>query len=398
VAAQAEAGEGASRAGRQHERPDERLVAIDPARPDPAVLARAAAVLRAGGLVAFPTETVYGLGANALDDAAVRRIYAAKGRDAADPLIVHLAGQEDLPAVAVEPPAVVALLGARFWPGPLTLVLRKSGRVPDSATAGLPSVAVRVPRHPVAQGLLRAAGVPVAAPSANTFTRTSATTAGHVLEDLGGRVDLILDGGPAPIGIESTVLAVAPDGALRLLRPGAVPVEAVDAALAAAGLPPVAPRAPDGAPAPAPGAAAPAPGQMLKHYAPRARLLYVRGEGDGARTALLAAAGAALARGERVGLLLYDEDAALPAALGAAGATPPEGGAGDAGRVQSAALGPASDPAGVARSLFAAMRRLDALGVDVILARGLPQSGLGLAIDDRLTRAAGSRVLPAGPD
>jgi L-threonylcarbamoyladenylate synthase len=361
------------------------------------VLARAAAVLRAGGLVAFPTETVYGLGANALDDAAVRRVYAAKGRDAADPLIVHLAGQADLAAVAVEPPAVVALLGARFWPGPLTLVLRKSGRIPDSATAGLPSVAVRVPRHPVAQGLLRAAGVPVAAPSANTFTRTSATTAGHVLEDLGGRVDLILDGGPAPIGIESTVLAVAPDGALRLLRPGAVPVEAVDAALAGAGLPPVAveTRAPGAAPAPAPGAPATAPGQMLKHYAPRARLLYVRGEGDGARAALRAAAGAALARGERVGLLLYDEDAALPAALGA----DPDGTAGSAGRVLSAALGPAADPAAVARVLFAAMRRLDALGVDVILARSLPESGLGLAIDDRLTRAAGSRVLPAaGPD
>jgi L-threonylcarbamoyladenylate synthase len=360
------------------------VVAIDPLHPDAAVLARAAAVLRAGGLVAFPTETVYGLGANALDDAAVRRVYAAKGRAAADPLIVHLASREGLAGVAVDPPAVVGLLGERFWPGPLTLVLPKSPRIPDSATAGLPSVAVRVPRHPVAQGLLRAAGVPVAAPSANTFTRTSATTAAHVLEDLGERVDLILDGGPAPIGIESTVLAVAPDGALRLLRPGAVPVEAVDAVLAAAGLPPVARRAAGEAAGPAPGAAAAAPGQMLKHYAPRARLLYVRGEGDGARAALLGAAGAALGRGQRVGLLLYDEDAALPAALGAA-----------PGEVLSASLGPATDPAAVARRLFAAMRRLDALGVDVILARSLPEDGLGLAIDDRLTRAAGSRVLPA---
>ena len=215
------------------------VLRIDPAHPDGALLARAAEVIRAGGLVAFPTETVYGLGANALDAVAVGRIYAAKGRDAGDPLIVHLPSAARLPDVARDLPPIVDLLGARFWPGPLTLVVPRAPRVPLSVTAGLPTVAVRVPAHPVARGLLEASGVPLAAPSANTFTRTSATTAAHVQEDLGRRVDLILDGGPAPLGIESTVLQVQGDGTLRLLRPGAVTIEALDDVLARAGRPPV---------------------------------------------------------------------------------------------------------------------------------------------------------------
>jgi L-threonylcarbamoyladenylate synthase len=332
----------------------------------------------------------------------VERIYAAKGRDANDPLIVHLPAADRLPEVARDLPPVVDLLGASFWPGPLTLVVPKSPRVPPAVTAGLPTVAVRVPAHPVAQGLLEACGVPLAAPSANTFTRTSATTAAHVQEDLGQRVDLILDGGPAPLGIESTVLQVHRDGTLRLLRPGAVTLEALDEVLTRAGRPPVVRPALQSSPGetvpgPAPGAApgttgsgpAPGPGMLLKHYAPRARMRFFRGPPAAAREALLGAAREALARGERVGLLLYREDTPHAAGL--------EEGAGE--RVRTEDLGPAGDAAGVGRRLFAAMRRLDATGVDTILARSLPAGGLGLAIDDRLTRAAGGEVVQVGgPD
>jgi L-threonylcarbamoyladenylate synthase len=208
-----------------------RLVRVDPAVPDPAIIAEAAAIIKRGGLVAFPTETVYGLGANALDARAAEGIFAAKQRSRDDPLIVHLASPDELDAIVSEVPPTARALAARFWPGPLTLVLPKRPIVPDVVTAGLPSVAVRVPSHAVARALLRAAGLPIAAPSANLFTRSSATTAQHVLEDLGDRVDLILDGGPTPFGIESTVVAAGATE-VRLLRPGAVTPEAIAEALA----------------------------------------------------------------------------------------------------------------------------------------------------------------------
>ncbi len=377
-----------------------RVVPVDPQRPEPSVVERAGRLLRGGGLVAFPTETVYGLGANALDDTAVRRIFAAKERSLNDPLIVHIGGLADLTRVAVDVPPLVEVLATSFWPGPLTLVLRKSHQVPDSVTAGLASVAVRVPRHPVAAALLRAAGVPVAAPSANRFTRTSATTAAHVQEDLAGRVDLILDGGAAPIGIESTVLRVNQDGSVELLRPGAVSVEAIDAVLRGAGRGGVARRA--GTPAGAPDSAgraaasgragsldtsaddgpAASPGQMLKHYAPRARLLYFRGPENAARSAMRRALRTALNQGQAVGLLRFEEDRA--AFRDMTDGTP---------GLVAEDLGPASDVAGVGSRLFAAMRRLDGAGVAAIYIRSLPATGLGLAIDDRLTRAAGGRVI-----
>ncbi|HEX2035835.1 MAG TPA: L-threonylcarbamoyladenylate synthase, partial [Chloroflexota bacterium] len=308
------------------------VIAVDPLHPPPQALALAGQLIREGKLVAFPTETVYGLGANAYDDAAVRRVFAAKGRASDDPLIVHLATTAELEAVAEVPGelrAVVQALAARFWPGPLTVVLPKSARIPPSVTAGLPTVAVRVPSHAVAQGVLRAAGVPIAAPSANTFTRTSATAAAHVVEDLGPRVDLVLDGGPAPIGIESTVIQLA-GGEVRLLRPGAVPPEAIDEVLLQQGLPPTRRVSPasqqsddrdaaggaEGGPAPSPAGAegqtaprgpAASPGLSPKHYAPRARLLYFSGPPAAAREAMLAAAREALTGGRRVGLLLYHE-------------------------------------------------------------------------------------------
>jgi L-threonylcarbamoyladenylate synthase len=341
------------------------VVKIDPAHPDPALIERAAAIIRRGGLVAFPTETVYGLGANALDEAAVRSIFAAKRRALDDPLIVHLASTGDLPSVVSQVPPIARALAERFWPGPLTLVLPKLQIVPDLATAGLPTVAVRVPSHPVAQALIRAANVPIAAPSANLFTRTSATIAQHVVEDLGDRVDLILDGGPASHGIESTVVAVT-DGEARLLRPGATTPEALADALSA--LDPPAPLLLG-----AIGRTA-SPGLLAKHYSPRASLFLVTGEPAETRPALRRAVERALQSDRRVGVLLVDEDAPLFADLGQ--------------RIETILLGSEADLSQVAARLFAAMRQLDAAGCDAIYTRALGASGVGLAILDRLTRAA----------
>lgn len=315
--------------------------------------------------MAFPTETVYGLGANALDAAAVARIFAAKERARDDPLIVHLAGAEALARVALAIPPLAQALAAAHWPGPLTLVLPKSEAVPASVTAGLDSVAVRVPALPVARALIEAAGVPLAAPSANRFTRTSATTAEHVLADLGGRIELVLDGGPATAGIESTVVQVE-DGVVRMLRPGALTLEALQETLAAAGY---------GGEVLFGGRAKASPGMMAKHYAPRARLVYVRGPG-----ALAAAAGrlrAERAASRRAGLIASDEQLA---ALG-------EGG----GLCLSLGPGDALDVA--ARRLFAALRELDARGAEVVVALAPSGAeGLGRAIDDRLRRAAAEVV------
>jgi L-threonylcarbamoyladenylate synthase len=226
-----------------------------------AELARAAEILHRGGLVAFPTETVYGLGANALDDSAVRRIYAVKGRPATSPLIVHIANRGMIPAVAAEWPEVAQRLSARFWPGPLTLVVKKSRTVPASVTAGLDTVGIRMPAHPLAMALIDRALLPLAAPSANRFTEISPTTAEHVRASLGDAIDLILDGGPARVGIESTVLSVAGPNPI-LLRPGMIsqaqiegvigPIELVAQAQA--------------------GAAHPSPGLHARHYSPRTPL------------------------------------------------------------------------------------------------------------------------------
>src|SRR5262245_24196245 len=232
------------------------VLPVDPLRPDPAAVARAAEVVRGGGLVAFPTETVYGLGALALDPAAVGHIFTAKGRPASNPLIVHVAepGPHDLAAAW---PAAAARLAERFWPGPLTLVLTRTERVPDIVTAGGLTVALRMPAHPVALALLRAVGVPVAAPSANRSTRLSPTLAAHILDGLDGRIDLILDAGPTAGGLESTVLDLTTDPP-RLLRPGLVTPAEIEAVVG-----PVARSASTETAGPLP-----SPGMLARHYAP----------------------------------------------------------------------------------------------------------------------------------
>ncbi|MGD0300503.1 MAG: L-threonylcarbamoyladenylate synthase [Bryobacteraceae bacterium] len=226
-------------------------------------ISRAAALIRAGELVAFPTETVYGLGANALDAQAVAKIYAAKGRPAESPLIVHVDSIEMARGLAREWPEQAELLAQRFWPGPLTLVLPKQPQVPDLVTAGLDTVGIRMPSNPIALALIREAGVPIAAPSANRFTELSPTTAQHVRESLGDRVAMVLDGGPATIGIESTVLSVAGGNAL-LLRPGMLTKAEIEAVI---GPVTVSDASVVGA--------HPSPGMHQRHYSPRTRLVLV---------------------------------------------------------------------------------------------------------------------------
>jgi L-threonylcarbamoyladenylate synthase len=337
---------------------------------DPAAVAEAAAVLRAGGLVAFPTETVYGLGADALDAAAVARIFAAKERPSFDPLIVHLAAAAELaahahPADAADPR--VARLAARFWPGPLTLVVRKRHHIPGIVTAGLPTVGLRVPDHPVALALIRAAGVPIAAPSANRFGRVSPTRAGHVVRGLGSRVGLVLDGGPCRVGVESTVVLVA-EGRAVLLRPGGTPAEAIEREIGAL-------EHPDEG---RPGTAELAPGRAGTHYAPGARVEIVDPLDDKAIPRLRARPG------ERLGLLAASRAGAELAIT--------RGGPFAAVEV----LSEDGDPVTVATRLFEALHRLDAAGLDRIAAQPVVAAGIGRAVMDRLRRAAHASTVAGG--
>ncbi len=311
----------------------------------PGSLDRAAALLRSGGIVAFPTETVYGLGAAAFDEKAVARVFEAKRRPSFDPLIVHVSNPEQLAAVVREISATATALIERFWPGPLTLVLPKTSAVPDLVTAGLSSVAVRMPRHPLALELIARAGGPIAAPSANPFGYVSPTEAAHVLRHLGDRVDMVLDGGPCAIGLESTVLSLV-DGRPTLLRPGGIACEEIEAVIGDT----VAHRSAAGC--------ITAPGQTPTHYSPRTPLR-------------LARAGDAPPAGKRAGRLCF----------GRTGST-----------ASFAALENLSldgDVREAAIHLFAALHRLDALGLDVILADPVPETGLGAAVMDRLRRSSG---------
>jgi L-threonylcarbamoyladenylate synthase len=341
-----------------------RLV-VDPTRLDTAeaqeVLQRAAEILRAGGLVALPTETVYGLGANALDAAAVGRIFAAKQRPAWDPVIVHVADETMLDGLVEQVPEAARKLMLAYWPGPLTLLLPRTAAVPDAVTAGRPLVGVRMPAHSVALELIRRAGVPVAAPSANLFGHISPTIAAHVLADLDGRIDAVVDAGPTEHGVESTVLDPC-QTPMMIYRPGAVTsVQIRDTAGAVemyrgGGVTEAEPRE-----------AQPSPGVGLRHYAPRARLVLVVGQ-----LAELAArlAGAVQDLHEdHVGVMLPAEVAA------------------PAGAAAVYAWGRWAAPEEMARELYAGLRALDGAGCTVILCPLPPAEGIGAAIRDRLLKA-----------
>jgi len=350
-----------------------RLVTQTP--PDPEAIAEAAELLRQGGLVAFPTETVYGLGANALSAGAVRGVFAAKGRPSTDPLIVHVPDIDGLVRVCRATPPVATTLARAFWPGPLTLIVPRHPDVPGEVTAGLDTVAVRVPAHPVAQALLRAAGVPLAAPSANRFSRPSPTTATHVLEELDGRIPLVLDGGATPVGVESTIVDCTMTPPV-VRRAGGVTLEQLRAIV-----PQVAVWHGHGDET----EAQVAPGQLLRHYAPTARLTLYTGGIEAVRARVAAEARTLAARGLRVGLLLPAEDAlALAPAVAALAAQ---------GRVLVRACGTRAEAGTMAAALFATLRRLDADQPDVVLATDAGTTGIGAAIRDRLTRAAEGRVV-----
>ena len=335
---------------------------------------RAAELLRAGGTVAFSTETVYGLGANAMDSAAVAKIYAAKQRPSWDPMIVHVVGREMLERVAVVPAGdegrVVAKLMEAFWPGPLTLLLPRTAAVPDAVTAGRALVGVRMPAHPVALELIRQAGVPVAAPSANRFGGTSPTTAAHVLADLDGRIVAVLDGGATSVGVESTVLDV---GARAIYRPGAVTaamiaqvigeeVRVVSGVVGEEADPSASLRDDKQERQNDKGMGLASPGMGMRHYAPRARLVLVAGQKELLREVANYPA-------TEVGVMLPDEWDA--------------GGAGAVWR-----WGAWGDVEVLARLLFAGLRMLDGRGVKVIVCPMPRMGGLGEALRDRLEKAA----------
>jgi L-threonylcarbamoyladenylate synthase len=327
-------------------------------------VSQAAEILRAGGTVAFPTETVYGLGANALDAAAVAKIFDAKKRPAWDPLIVHVSDREMLQRVAVVSAKAEALMEA-FWPGPLTLLLPRTAAVPDAVTAGRELVGVRMPAHPVALELIRTASVPVAAPSANLFGRTSPTTAAHVLEDLDGRIDAVLDGGATSVGVESTVLDV---GAMTIYRPGAVTAEMIAAVAGAVTI--FQSEAMELSGMAGPPESLPSPGVGIRHYAPRAELVLVDVDSDLDLTCALCPAIERYERtSELLGLMLPDDWEAH-----------------DAKYVFP--WGPWGNNEALARRLFAGLRMLDEAGATVILCPLPDANGVGLALRDRLQKAA----------
>ncbi len=347
-----------------------RVYRVDREAPDPEAISHAAEVIRMGGLVAFPTETVYGLGADALNPRAVEKVFRAKGRPPDNPLIIHIASYDDLYSVAEEVDWRAEKLAKRFWPGPLTLVVKRSPRVPDATVAGLDTAAVRMPRHNVALRLIEASGRPIAAPSANKSGKPSPTVAAHVLQDLGDEIDLILDAGPTDIGVESTVIDLTSQKPV-ILRPGGVSREEIEAVIGEVEVHPSAlglllhgeetPRS---------------PGMKYRHYAPTAKLIVVEGELEEVRRAIARLADLLMSRGIRVGVLGSD------------------GYSYRANVVRD--MGSRSNPLEAARRLFVSLREMDEEGVEVIVAEGwLDERGVGLAIKNRLRKASGGAVLRA---
>lgn len=343
-----------------------KILSIDPGAPEAGDLAPAVEALRAGGLVAFPTETVYGLGANALDPDAVARIFAAKGRPDFNPLIVHTADAAAARELAAEWPAAAERLAAAFWPGPLTLIVPKAAHVPDAVTAGLPNVALRVPAHPVAHALLVAAGIPLAAPSANRSTQVSPTTAEHVVRGLGDAVDVVVDGGPCAVGIESTVVSLA-SAVPTILRPGIVTQEEISAVI---GVVLIA----DAVKA-RPGAALPSPGQMERHYAPRAELRLIDVEPAGLIALVEAGPGLEAYLPVRIDGRTYDERTAVLAQS-------------DVEYPGAHVVRMPEEPAGYAARLYATLHELDAAGYQRILVERVPDEPEWAGVRDRLLRAS----------
>lgn len=336
-------------------------------------LKEAAEILRQGGLVAFPTETVYGLGANALDEKAARKIYEAKGRPSDNPLIAHVADFEGIQPLVARIPEMGRKLAETFWPGPMTLVFPKSDLVPLGTTGGLDTVAIRMPSDPVARTLIRLAGVPVAAPSANTSGRPSPTRAEHVYQDMEGLIEMIIDGGPVGIGVESTIVDVTEEVPV-LLRPGAVTMEMLESVAGEVRVDPaiLGPVSPDLKPK--------APGMKYRHYAPNADLTLVEGPQDRVVSEINRLAAEKLLEGYKVGIICTDETRdSYPA-----------------GMVRS--IGQRAKEETVAHNLYAVLREFDDLGAQYLFSEGFPADHLGQAIMNRLNKAAGYRIVKVWPE
>ena len=332
----------------------------------------AGAMIRAGGLVVFPTETVYGLGGDATNPSAASRIYEAKGRPSDNPLIIHVADPADAEKYAVTCP-LYEKLARELMPGPLTVILPVRQTIPQKVTASLPTVAVRCPEHPIARALIRAAGVPIAAPSANLSGSPSPTNGAHVIKDMNGRVDFIIDGGSSEIGLESTIVKIEDDGTLLLLRPGGITVEKLTALGCKVK---VANAVTEGMKA---GETVLSPGMKYKHYAPRASLILLDGDNDGREAFLKEKLKSSLQEGKKCALLAYSEDCAVYARLF------PDARVFD--------FGSQANEEEQAKLLFARLRETDDFDLDEIYAPLPRQSGMGLALYNRMIRAAAHRIL-----
>lgn len=335
---------------------------------DKLIISEAGRIIREGGLVAFPTETVYGLGGDAFSPDAAAKIYAAKGRPSDNPLIVHIAKVEDLKALSDEVPQAAYMLADKFWPGPLTIIVKKNDRVPMSVTGGLNTVAVRLPANTIARGIIEESQTFIAAPSANLSGRPSPTTGEHVIEDLSGRVDMIVDGGTIDIGLESTIVDLS-ETIPVVLRPGFITVEelrevigevVIDPAIKGTLKEDVAPKA---------------PGMKYRHYAPKALLTIVKGEEKKVTDKLLQLLKEDVEKGLKVGIMTTVKHKDLF----------------DKGEV--ICLGEADNNEEIARNLFWALRRFDELNVDVIYSEAFSEEGVGQAVMNRLNKAAGHRTI-----
>lgn len=344
--------------------------------PDPEKLKYCAEVIKKGGLVCFPTETVYGLGANAFDSEAVKNIFIAKGRPADNPLIVHIAGYDMLNIICrggEEQRKRIALLGNEYWPGPLTMIADRDPSIPDEVSCGLPTVGIRMPDNKIALELIRLSGVPIAAPSANLSGKPSPSKAEHVIKDLFGRVDVIIDGGDCRVGVESTVLDITGD-VPAILRPGAVTLEDVIKVLGKGELP-------DWKKAPKKGETPRSPGMKYTHYSPDAEVrIYDGSDIGGIRAFIEKEAEKEAGNGKKVGIFTTKEGA----------------GAYDEKRFAVVYAGTRDDLLTVTHLLYGALRDFDKKGVDVVLAEAFPQTGVGNALMNRLYRAAGGCVIDIG--
>lgn len=321
---------------------------------------KAGEIIKSGGLVAIPTETVYGLGANALNGGAVKKIFIAKGRPQDNPLIVHISEMSEIPPLVAELPEKAKELAEKFWPGPLTIIMKKSDIIPDEVSAGLNTVAIRMPSHPVARAVIKAAGVPIAAPSANTSGLPSPTTAKHVIDDMSGKIDAVIDGGECKVGVESTVVTLATD-VPKLLRPGGVTLEELESVLGKVEVDKAVTQPLEK------NAVVSSPGMKYKHYSPKTKVVILKGEFENYCSYINNRQNE-----KRAALCFEGEEKYL--------------------NCPCVAYGAKGDGSSQAHGLFYALRELDSLGVDVAYARCPSQQGVGLAVYNRLIRAAAFEI------